>query len=75
MPTVIIYWSPGRTEEQKTTVVREITEVLVEHGSAKREDVVIIFQDIQPGNAGRAGILLAPPKLGETPGRGNGTGE
>jgi 4-oxalocrotonate tautomerase family enzyme len=63
MPTVIIYWSPGRSQEQKADVVREITDALVDKGSARREDVLIIFQDIQPGNFARSGELVAPPTL------------
>ena len=63
MPTVMIYWSPGRNTQQKERVIKEITEVLVEHGSARREDVLIIFQDIQPGDAGRGGKVLAGPQL------------
>jgi phenylpyruvate tautomerase PptA (4-oxalocrotonate tautomerase family) len=58
MPTVLIYWSPGRSSQQKADVIHEITETLVERGGAKREDVLIIFQDIQPGDAGRAGQVL-----------------
>jgi 4-oxalocrotonate tautomerase family enzyme len=62
MPTVIIYWSPGRTDEQRAEIISNITDTLVTHGNARREDVLIIFQEIQPGNAGRAGHLIAPPK-------------
>jgi 4-oxalocrotonate tautomerase family enzyme len=58
MPTVLIYWSPGRTQDQKTRVVREITDTLVEYGSARREDVLIIFQNIEAGDAGRGGEIL-----------------
>ncbi len=61
MPTVLIYWSPGRSQQQKTKVIEEITDVLVEHGSARKEDVLVIFQDIQPGDAGRGGKLIVPP--------------
>jgi 4-oxalocrotonate tautomerase family enzyme len=60
MPTVLIYWSPGRTAAQKEQVIEEITETLIEHGNARREDVLIIFQDIQPGDAGRGGKVLNP---------------
>jgi 4-oxalocrotonate tautomerase family enzyme len=63
MPTVIIYWSQGRSREQKSTVIEEITDVLVKHGSARREDVLVIFQEIFPGNSGRAGRLIEPPVL------------
>ena len=61
MPTVIIYWSPGRARDQKKKVIEEVTEVLVEHGSARREDVLVIFQDIQPGDAGRGGKMIQGP--------------
>ncbi len=63
MPTVIIYWSPGRTHQQKADVIREVTDALVKHGSARREDVLILFQEILAGNAGRAGQMLVPPVL------------
>jgi len=62
MPTVIVYWSPGRTQNQKQRVVEEITNTLVEHGNARIDDVLIIFQDIQPGNAGRGGKIASPMK-------------
>jgi 4-oxalocrotonate tautomerase family enzyme len=63
MPTVLIYWSPGRTQQQKNDVIAEITNVLVEKAGAKREDVLVIFQEIMPGNAGRGGVPLVPPKF------------
>ncbi|NDJ61004.1 MAG: 4-oxalocrotonate tautomerase family protein [Chloroflexi bacterium] len=56
MPTVIIYWSPGRSDDQKAAVISDITETLVAQGNAKREDVLVIFQEIQPGDFGRAGV-------------------
>lgn len=66
MPTILIYWSPGRTAEQKASVVEKITNVLIEEASAKREDVLIIFQNIEPGDAGRGGTILTPPKISES---------
>lgn len=63
MPTVIIYWSPGRSVQQKAEVIRGITDSLVDHGGARREDVLVIFQDIEPGNAGRGGVVLQPPLI------------
>lgn len=63
MPTVLIYWSPGRTAEQKQHIVEQITSTLVNHGSARAEDVLIIFQTIEPGDAARAGSILTPPQL------------
>ncbi|MBZ0299758.1 MAG: 4-oxalocrotonate tautomerase family protein [Anaerolineae bacterium] len=63
MPTVILYWSPGRTDEQKKAVVEGMTDVLVEHGGARREDVLIIFQNIETGDFGRGGKVGSPPKM------------
>ena len=71
MPTVIIYWSPGRTEQQKGDVIREITETLVNKGSARLEDVVVIFQEIKPGDAGRAGRVLGVQQAGSVDGNAN----
>jgi 4-oxalocrotonate tautomerase family enzyme len=62
MPTVIIYWSPGRSAKQKQDVISEITETLVVRGNARREDVLVIFQEIQPGDAGRGGHMLNAPQ-------------
>lgn len=61
MPTVLIYWAPGRDARQKEKLVKKITDALVEDGNAKREDVLIIFQNIEPGDAGRGGVMLNPP--------------
>ena len=62
MPTVILYWSPGRSDEQKQAVIEGITDVLVEKGSARREDVLVIFQNIEPGDFGRGGKIPSAPK-------------
>lgn len=53
MPTILIYWSVGRSQEQKAGVIDGIVNVMVEQGGAKREDVVVIMQDVEPGNMGR----------------------
>lgn len=63
MPTVIIYWSPGRSAAQKQAVIENITEALVRDGGARREDVLVIFQNIEAGDFGRAGMVGTPPKL------------
>ena len=73
MPTVLVYWSPGRSSRQKADVIRGITDSLVEHGGARREDVLVIFQDIEPGNAGRGGAVLQPPVVSEGGAERNGT--
>ena len=63
MPTVLIYWSPGRNPQQKQRVIEEVTATLVEHGNARREDVLIIFQDIQVGDAGRGGKIIGSAQI------------
>lgn len=66
MPTVIVYWSPGRTEEQKRRVAQRMAQALVEDGGARAEDVLIIFQHIEAGNSAR-GIELLKATPEETP--------
>ncbi len=63
MPTVIVYWAPGRTDAQKKAVIEGMTETLVTGGGARREDVLIIFQNIEPGDFGRAGQVGAKPNI------------
>jgi phenylpyruvate tautomerase PptA (4-oxalocrotonate tautomerase family) len=64
MPTVIVYWSPGRSASQKEAVATGITEMLVTHGGAHKEDVLVIFQNIESGDAARGGRMLGgPPPL------------
>ena len=58
MPTVIVYWSPGRTEDQKKRVARRIAQALVEDGKARPEDVLVMFQNIEPGDSARGPDLL-----------------
>jgi phenylpyruvate tautomerase PptA (4-oxalocrotonate tautomerase family) len=55
MPTVIVYWSPGRNAEQKQRVSQRIYEALVQDGGARPEDVLVIFQNIEEGDSARPG--------------------
>ncbi|MBI1255844.1 MAG: DUF1904 family protein [Chloroflexi bacterium] len=57
MPTVLVYWYPGRDSEQKQKIATRITDALIEDGNAKRESILIIFQDITPDNTARGGHL------------------
>lgn len=61
MPTVLVYWYPGRDSEQKQRVAERITDALVEDGKAARESILIIFQEITPDNTARAGHLQSLP--------------
>ncbi len=62
MPTVFVHWYPGRTTEQKQKIARRITDALVEDGHAKRESILIIFQEMTPDNVARAGRLESLPQ-------------
>lgn len=66
MPTVIVYWSPGRSAAQKEAVALGITESLVSQGGARREDVLVVFQNIEPGDAMRGGNVLGGPPAAAT---------
>jgi 4-oxalocrotonate tautomerase len=61
MPTVFVYWYPGRSAEQKQQVAARITDALVEDGNASRESILIVFHDITPENTARAGHLQSLP--------------
>ncbi len=67
MPTVIIYWSPGRGTEQKKRVSQRIHDALVEDGGARPEDVLIIFQNIEAGDSARPGIPTASNHAEDAP--------
>jgi len=45
MPVVTIEWYEGRSAEQKKELAEKLTELLVEVGKTRREDVWIRFVD------------------------------
>ena len=45
MPVVTIDWYEGRSAEQKREIAEKLTDLLVEVGNARREDVWIRFAD------------------------------
>jgi 4-oxalocrotonate tautomerase len=57
MPTIIVEWAEGRTNEQKAQLVKEITEVVSRVSKAPPEAVNVIIHDNPPANTGRAGKL------------------
>ena len=61
MPTILVYWSEGRSREQKARVIDGIIDVMVAQGGARPEDVVVIFQDVEPGDMGRGKAVTSPP--------------
>jgi len=57
MPTIIVEWLEGRTDEQKAQLVKEITEVVSRVAKASPEAVSVIIHDNPAANTGRAGKL------------------
>src|SRR5260370_41027431 len=66
MPHVQITWVEGRTPEQKRKIAERITNVLIEDGRAKRENIHVAFHDGAATNYAEAGVLVADQK--RTPG-------
>ena len=62
MPHVQITWVEGRTPEQKRKIAERVTQVLIEDGSAKRENIHVAFHDVPPANYAEAGVLVADQK-------------
>ena len=62
MPYVQITWSAGRTIEQKRKVAKQVTDILVEEGHAKRESVLLAFVDLPHTDFAPGGVLLGDPK-------------
>ena len=46
MPHVQITWVEGRTPEQKRKIAERITNVLIEDGRARRENIHVAFHDV-----------------------------
>jgi 4-oxalocrotonate tautomerase len=64
MPEVYIYVAEGRSVEQKRTVARQMTEVLVENFKVPLEMVVVQFVEAPRVSEARGGVLfseVAPP--------------
>ena len=62
MPHVQITWVEGRSPEQKRKIAQRITEVLVEDGKAKKENIHVAFHDVPATNYAEAGVLVVDQK-------------
>jgi 4-oxalocrotonate tautomerase len=62
MPMVQITMLEGRTAEQKRKVAQRITDVLVEEVNAKREAIVIAFNEVSQESYASGGVLIADKK-------------
>jgi 4-oxalocrotonate tautomerase len=59
MPLVQITMLSGRTADQKRKLAQRITDVMVEEAGAKREAVVVTFQEVSKESYASGGVLMA----------------
>jgi 4-oxalocrotonate tautomerase family enzyme len=59
MPHVAITWVSGRTPETKKTIAERVTQLLVDEGKAKRENIHVTFHDLPPSDYAEAGVTVA----------------
>ena len=62
MPLVQITMLSGRTIEQKRKVAQRITDVMVEEAGAKREAVIVTFNEVSKESYASGGVLMADKK-------------
>jgi 4-oxalocrotonate tautomerase len=62
MPHVQITWVEGRTPDQKRKISERVTQVLIEDGRAKRENIHVAFHDLPATNYAESGVLVADQK-------------
>jgi 4-oxalocrotonate tautomerase len=62
MPHVQITWVEGRTPEQKRKIAERVTQVLIEDGRAKRENIHVVFHDVPATNYAESGVLVVDQK-------------
>src|SRR5260370_39424128 len=67
MPHVQITWVEGRTPEQKRKIAERATQVLIEDGRAKRENIHVAFHDVPATNYAEAGVLGAAREANPRP--------
>jgi 4-oxalocrotonate tautomerase len=59
MPLVHITMLTGRTTDQKRKLAQRITDVMVEEAGAKREAVVVAFNEVARESYASGGVLMA----------------
>jgi 4-oxalocrotonate tautomerase len=58
MPVVQITMLQGRTVDQKRMIVKRITDVLVEEAGARREGIVVAFNEVSKESYASGGELM-----------------
>jgi len=59
MPHVAITWVAGRTPEVKKVIAEKVTQLLMDEGKAKRENIHVTFHDLPPTDYAEAGVTVA----------------
>jgi 4-oxalocrotonate tautomerase len=58
MPLVQITMLTGRTADQKRKLAQRITDVMVEEANARREAVVVTFNEVSNESYASGGVLM-----------------
>ncbi len=58
MPMVQITMLAGRTADQKRKIAKRITDALVEEGGARREGIVVAFNEVSKESYAAGGELI-----------------
>ncbi|WP_409303821.1 2-hydroxymuconate tautomerase [Peribacillus sp. SCS-155] len=59
MPFITVKVLEGKTEEQKRTLVKKMTEAVTESFGVEAEKVFIFFEDLKKENYGKQGELFS----------------
>ena len=58
MPIVQVTMLTGRTAEQKRKLAQRITDAMVEEGGARREAIVVTFNEVSKESYASGGVLM-----------------
>ena len=59
MPHVSITWVAGRSPEMKKSIAEKVTQLLIDEGKAKRENIHVTFHDLAPADYAEGGVTVA----------------
>jgi 4-oxalocrotonate tautomerase len=59
MPLIQVTMLTGRTADQKRKLAQRITDAMVEEAGARREAVVVTFDEVPKENYASGGVLMA----------------
>ncbi len=59
MPVVEVHMRTGRSAEEKRRLIESMTDVITQVLGSRRERVVVLLDEIDPGSWGQGGRLLA----------------